>query len=64
MRKNVREVAASDLMSDEDASMDEFFDATGHWADTLQTWDMPENALEQQQFLSICKRAWTNYPPS
>ena len=36
MRKNVREVVASDLMSDEDANMDEFFDDKGRWADKPQ----------------------------
>ena len=48
MRKNVREVVVSDLMSDEDANMDEFFDDKGHWAEKPQAWDMPEGALEQK----------------
>ena len=30
MSKNVREIAASDLMSDKDANMYEFFDDAGH----------------------------------
>jgi RNA polymerase sigma-70 factor, ECF subfamily len=53
MRKSVREVAASDLMDDEDANMDDFFDAKGGWTDKPLKWDMPENALEQKQFLGI-----------
>ncbi len=53
MRKNVREISASDLIDDEDASVDDFFDDAGHWADKPLKWDMPENALEQKQFLSI-----------
>ena len=44
MRKSVREIAASDLMNDEDANMDEFFDEKGHWAEPPLAWDMPEGA--------------------
>jgi RNA polymerase sigma-70 factor, ECF subfamily len=62
MRKNIREVAASDLMADEDASMDEFFDATGHWAEPPQAWDMPEGALEQKQFLGILQTCVDKLP--
>lgn len=53
MRKSLRKVAASDLLSDEDANMDEFFDEKGHWAEPPLAWDMPEGALEQKQFLGI-----------
>ena len=62
MRKGVREVAASDLMSDEDANMDEFFDARGHWTEKPQTWDMPENALEQKQFLGVLQTCMDKLP--
>jgi RNA polymerase sigma-70 factor (ECF subfamily) len=63
MRKNVREITASSLMSDEDANMDEFFDETGHWADNPQEWDMPEDALEQKQFLGVLQTCMEKLPP-
>ncbi|WP_020167740.1 MULTISPECIES: sigma-70 family RNA polymerase sigma factor [Methylotenera] len=62
MRKNVREIVASDLMSDADASMDEFFDDTGHWIEGPQAWDMPEDALEQKQFLRILQNCMDKLP--
>ncbi len=62
MRRNVREIVASDLMADEDANMDEFFDETGHWAEKPLAWDMPENALEQQQFLDILQTCINRLP--
>jgi RNA polymerase sigma-70 factor (ECF subfamily) len=62
MRKSVREVAASDLMSDEDANMDEFFDDAGHWAEKPQAWDMPTDALEQKQFLGILQTCMEKLP--
>ena len=63
MRKNVREVAASSLMPDEDANMDEFFDEKGHWVDKPQQWDMPEDALEQKQFLGVLQTCMERLPP-
>jgi RNA polymerase sigma-70 factor, ECF subfamily len=62
MRKNVREIAASDLMTDEDANMDEFFDDTGHWSEQPLAWDMPQDALEQKQFLSILQTCMEKLP--
>ena len=62
MRKGVREIAASDLMSDEDGNMDDFFDGAGHWADKPQAWEMPENALEQKQFLGILQNCMDKLP--
>jgi RNA polymerase sigma-70 factor (ECF subfamily) len=54
-RKQIREQPLSDLidLDASDASMDDFFDKSGHWIDNPQTLDMPENVLEQKQFLSI-----------
>ncbi|MDI1309765.1 MAG: sigma-70 family RNA polymerase sigma factor [Methylotenera sp.] len=54
-RKQIREQPLSDLidLDASDTSMDDFFDKSGHWLDKPQTLDMPENALEQKQFLSI-----------
>ncbi len=62
MRKSVREIAASDLIEDEDANMDDFFDAKGHWADKPQQWDMPEDALEQKQFLGVLQTCIEKLP--
>ena len=62
MRKNVREIAASDLMTDEDANMDEFFDEAGHWAEPPLAWNMPEGALEQKQFLDILQSCMEKLP--
>ena len=54
-RKKIREQPVSDLidLDASDTSMDDFFDAKGHWLDKPQTLEMPDNALEQKQFLSI-----------
>jgi len=62
MRKNVREIATSDLMTDADANMDAFFDDAGHWTDGPQAWDAPEDALEQKQFLSILQNCMDRLP--
>jgi RNA polymerase sigma-70 factor, ECF subfamily len=62
MRKNVREISASDLLDDEDANVDDFFDDAGHWADKPLKWDMPENALEQKQFLGVLQTCMDKLP--
>lgn len=62
MRKNMREIAASDLMTDEDANMDEFFDEKGHWTERLMTWNIPEDALEQKQFLVVLQNCMDKLP--
>lgn len=62
MRKSNREMPVSDLMSDADANMDEFFDSTGHWAEKPLVWDMPDNALEQKQFFSVLQTCLDKIP--
>lgn len=62
MRKNVREIAASDLIDDEDANMDDFFDDAGKWTEKPIKWDMPENALEQKQFLGVLQTCMEKLP--
>lgn len=62
MRKRSREMPASDLMTDADANMDEFFNEKGHWADKPQAWDVPEDALEQKQFLDILQTCINKTP--
>jgi RNA polymerase sigma-70 factor (ECF subfamily) len=62
MRKSQREVVATDLMNEEDASMDEFFDNTGHWIEPPQAWDVPDDALEQKQFFGILQTCMDKLP--
>jgi len=62
MRKNLREVSAADLVTDDDADMDEFFNAKGHWDDKPQAWDVPHDALEQKQFLSVLQNCIDRLP--
>jgi len=62
MRKGSRETVASDLMSEQDANMDEFFDNTGHWAEHIEQWDMPESALEQKQFFKVLEGCLDKIP--
>jgi RNA polymerase sigma-70 factor (ECF subfamily) len=45
-----------------DMSMDDFFDQKGHWLEKPQTLDMPENALEQKQFLNILSGCMDKLP--
>ncbi len=54
-RKLIREQPISDLvdLDASETSMDDFFDKSGHWLEKPQTIEMPENALQQKQFLSI-----------
>lgn len=63
-RKQIREQPLSDLidLDASDTSMDDFFDQKGHWLDKPQTLDMPENALEQTQFLSILSSCMDKLP--
>ena len=63
MRKNVRETVVSDLVDEsEDFSTDDFFDAAGHWSEKPLKWDMPENALEQKQFLGVLQTCMGKLP--
>jgi len=62
MRKSNRETPATDLMSEADANMDEFFDQKGHWADKPPTWDIPDSALEQKQFAGVLQNCLDKIP--
>lgn len=62
IRKGSRETAASDMMSEQDINMDDFFDKSGHWADKSTSWHMPDNALEQQQFLRVLQSCLDRIP--
>lgn len=63
-RKQIREQPLSDVIDLEasDSSMDDFFDQKGHWLEKPKTLDMPENALEQKQFLSILSNCIDKLP--
>lgn len=54
-RQIIREQPISDLMDIEatEDSMDDFFDKTGHWIDRPVALDMPDQILEQHQFLKV-----------
>ncbi len=63
-RKLIREQPISDLV-DLDAtetSMDDFFDATGHWLEKPQALEMPENTLQQKQFLTVLNNCIDKLP--
>lgn len=62
MRKNNREISASDLLTDEETELDDFFNAKGHWEDKPQAWNVPDNALEQKQFLKILQSCIDRIP--
>jgi RNA polymerase sigma-70 factor (ECF subfamily) len=63
-RKQIREQPISALvdLDASDTSMDDFFDESGHWLDKSQTLEMPENALQQKQFLSILNACMDKLP--
>ena len=63
-RKQIREQPISTLvdLDASDTSMDDFFDQSGHWLDKPQTLEMPENALQQKQFLSILNACMDKLP--
>ena len=54
-RKQLREQPVSNLVNldNTETAMDDFFDNSGHWLDKPQTLQMPDDALEQKQFLTI-----------
>lgn len=62
MRKGQREIAVTDLVDDTDADMNEFFNASGHWAEKPIAWNMPSDALEQKQFLGILENCMDKLP--
>jgi RNA polymerase sigma-70 factor (ECF subfamily) len=63
-RKRLREMPLSDVIDVDasDTAMDDFFDQRGHWVDKPQQWEMPDNALEQKQFLSVLAKCLERLP--
>lgn len=62
MRRQLREIPASELLAETDANMDEFFDETGHWAEKPQAWSLPHLQLEQKQFLLVLQQCMERLP--
>lgn len=63
-RKQIHEQPVSDLidLDTSDSSMDDFFDKSGHWLDKPQTLEMPDNTLEQKQFLAVLDECLSKLP--
>lgn len=63
-RKQLREQPVSDLMDldGSDTTMDDFFNNSGHWLEKPQLLDLPDNALEQKQFLAILSTCMDKLP--
>ena len=61
IRRQARERPAADLQDgNEDGEFDALFDRRGHWQEAPDTWQQPEGALGQKQFLAAleaCLRA-------
>jgi RNA polymerase sigma-70 factor (ECF subfamily) len=47
---------------DDDAWLDEIFDASGHWRQAPQAWSDPEAALEQRRFWEAFERCLDRLP--
>lgn len=64
-RRQGREISAIDLMgdTDEDASVDEFFDKAGRWADMPNAFPNPDAALESKQFWGIFEHCLSRLKP-
>jgi RNA polymerase sigma-70 factor (ECF subfamily) len=63
-RKQIREQPVSDLidLDTSEHSMDDFFDKSGHWLDKPHTLEMPDNTLEQKQFLAVLDECLSKLP--
>lgn len=63
-RKHIREQPVSDIvdLDSSESSMDDFFDQKGHWLDKPVTLNMPDDSLEQKQFLSVLDECLSKLP--
>ncbi len=63
-RKRYKEPVLSDLSAnqEEDINIEDFFDSSGHWVDKPDSWDHPEEALTQKQFLDTLHNCITRLP--
>lgn len=65
IRRQVREQPTEGLGEDlpDEPGMDEFFEQDGrHWNDKPLAWEMPDNALEQKQFLAVLQQCIDRLP--
>ena len=65
MRRQVREQPLGDMAEDlpDEPGMDDFFASDNrHWGDKPQAWAMPDDALEQKQFLLVLQNCMDRLP--
>lgn len=64
-RRQGREITATDLMgaAGEDASVDEFFNQAGRWADMPNVYPNPDAALESKQFWAVFEHCLSRLKP-
>ena len=63
IRRQNREQPASDLAAAADTGeFDGLFDRRGHWEVSPQTWEQPEGALGQKQFLAVLEACLNALP--
>lgn len=64
-RRQGREISATDLMdaAGEDASVDEYFDKAGRWADKPNVYPNPDAALESKQFWVVFENCLSRLKP-
>jgi RNA polymerase sigma-70 factor (ECF subfamily) len=64
MRRRRREVSVDDLGdADLAETIDQLFEADGHWQDPPAAWCQPERSLEQQQFFEVLQACVDKLPP-
>jgi RNA polymerase sigma-70 factor (ECF subfamily) len=64
LRKRGREVHIEPLAEESmDDALDALFAADGHWQEPPQTWQRPEQALEQSQFFEVLQLCVERLPP-
>ena len=64
-RRLGREISATDLMesTEQEDSVDDFFDRAGRWADRPNLYQNPEQALENKQFWGIFETCVSRLKP-
>lgn len=65
MRRQMREQPMGEMVEDlpDEPGMDDFFaDDNRHWSEKPQAWGMPDNDLEQKQFLIILQECMDRLP--
>jgi len=61
IRRAAREPTAGAALDDE-AAFDPLFRTDGHWKQRPTTWDEPQGALEQKQFLGVLEQCLARLP--